>query len=121
MFKSSRPLPSDGSTSDRGTYRALGDELKDVEFVDDEAASDELVDIRKKLRFFKLGFYGALVTQGLVFLYWILHGYGESRSHATYRELSWSGLLGEDWNGLVPNGKFPVNERKIEASHLKAP
>ncbi|CCF40735.1 hypothetical protein CH063_11222 [Colletotrichum higginsianum] len=71
---------SEYETTDRGQYKVLDDPTED-----DLGGTPlkELGHLRKSLRFYKVGFYTVLAFQALA---------------------EWSGLLGEDWNGLVPNG-----------------
>ncbi|OHW94716.1 hypothetical protein CSPAE12_06655 [Colletotrichum incanum] len=104
MFQFRRTSASETETADRGQYKALEDQAEDSLFRCDNRSLQELTYLKKKLLFFQVGFYTALVIQAWVFVYWSLLSHAESQPHATYRDLEWSGLLGEDWNGLVPNG-----------------
>ncbi|OBR03141.1 Thioesterase [Colletotrichum higginsianum IMI 349063] len=92
---------SEYETTDRGQYKVLDDPTED-----DLGGTPlkELGHLRKSLRFYKVGFYTVLAFQALAVVYWAFLGHANSHPSATYRDLEWSGLLGEDWNGLVPNG-----------------
>ncbi|OHF04558.1 hypothetical protein CORC01_00029 [Colletotrichum orchidophilum] len=64
----------------------------------------QLAKVQKKLRFFRTGFYITHAFQALFFALWFFRDGDAPHPHATYRDIEWSGLLGEDWNGIVPNG-----------------
>lgn len=82
-----------------------------------DTASIELAKVRKKLKFFRTGFYITHAFQALFFVFWLLRDGDASHPHATYRDLEWSGLLGEDWNGLVPNGTRNAMRRRAALDH----
>ncbi|KAK2029125.1 hypothetical protein LX32DRAFT_673078 [Colletotrichum zoysiae] len=92
---------SEFETTDRGQYKVLDDPTEDDL---GRTPLKELGHLRKRLRFYQVGFYTVLAFQALAVVYWAFLGHVDSHSSVTYRELEWSGLLGEDWNGLVPNG-----------------
>lgn len=105
MFQFGKIIPS-GMKADRGQYNPIEGQDEDGLLSGDKASSEDgLNKLRKKLWIFQISFYITVVIQTLVFVYWILHGHAQAQPHATYRDLEWSGLLGEDWNKLVPNGK----------------
>ena len=83
----------------------------------DKASMIELAKVQKKLKFFRTGFYITHVFQALFFVFWLLRGGDASHPLATYRDLKWSGLLGEDWNGLIPNGTQIATESRAALNH----
>lgn len=76
----------------------------DTQATPDKSSMIELAKTKKKLRLYRTGFYVTHAFQALFFLFWLFRDGDEPHPHATYRDLEWSGLLGEDWNGIVPNG-----------------
>jgi len=90
---------------------------------DDQTTPDmsprtDVARVQKKLNFFRAGFYVSFAFQAFFLVFWMLRNGGESQPHATYRDLEWSGLLGEDWNGLVPNGTSERWKRGASESQL---
>jgi hypothetical protein len=95
---------ADRRSSDRDeiVYKSVDDD--DTQPTADKSSMIELAKVQKKLRFYRTGFYVTHAFQALFFAYWWFGGGDAPHPHATYRDLEWSGLLGEDWNGIVPNG-----------------
>lgn len=96
-----------GRSSDRDEIAYKSVDLQaddDARATPDKSSMVELAKTRKKLRFFRTGFYITHAFQGLFFLFWLFRDGDSPQPHATYHDLEWSGLLGEDWNGIVPNG-----------------
>lgn len=69
----------------------------------DRASVTALAKVQKRLTFYRTAFFLTHAFQALFFVVWLVRD--APQPHVTYRDLEWSGLLGEDWNGLVPNGK----------------
>jgi hypothetical protein len=62
----------------------------------DNASMIELAKVQKKLKLFRTGFYITHAFQALFFVFWLFCDSDASHPLATYRDLEWSGLLGED-------------------------
>lgn len=111
-----------GRSSDRDeiAYKSVDLEADDdTRATPDKSSMVELVKVKKKLRFFRTAFYVTHAFQALFFTYWFFRGDDASHPHATYRDLEWSGLLGEDWNGIVPNGtSMPTKTQSDPQLHL---
>lgn len=75
----------------------------------DNSSMIELAKTKKKLRFYRTGFYLKVASSALFFAWFWFFRDGDA-PHATYQDLEWSGLLGEDWNGIIPNGMLSRNE-----------
>lgn len=106
MFPFNKIFPS-GPNSDRDeiAYKSVDSQADDDgQPTSDKSSIVELARVRKKLKFFRTAFYITHAFQALFFVYWLLGDGDASHPHATYRGIEWSGLLGEDWNGLIPNG-----------------
>lgn len=91
----------------------------DAQPTPDKSSMIELAKVRKKLKLYRTGFYLSHVFQALFFAFWWFRGGDAPHPHATYRDLEWSGLLGEDWNGIVPNGtSSPIKTQSCPQPHL---
>jgi hypothetical protein len=104
-----------GSSSDRDEIAYESVALRaddDGQPTPDNASMFELAKVQKKLKIFRTGFYLTHAFQALFFVFWWFRDSDTSHPVATYRDLKWSGLLGEDWNGLIPNGTQRATERK---------
>ncbi|CZT12463.1 uncharacterized protein RCO7_07702 [Rhynchosporium graminicola] len=99
-FLSRRTSDPDGAAYESVALRA--DE--NGEPTPENALRMELAKVQKKLKFFRTAFYLAHVFQALFFFYFMFGKSDSSHPVTKYRDLEWSGLLGEDWNGLIPNG-----------------
>lgn len=98
---------ANGRSSDRDEIAYKSVDLQpddDTQPRPDKSSMIELAKVKKKLRLYRTGFYVTHAFQGLFFLFWLFRDGDAPHPHATYRDLEWSGLLGEDWNGIVPNG-----------------
>ena len=106
MFPFSKIFVSWRSTDrDEIAYKSVdlqGDD--DTQPTPNKSSMIELAKVQKKLRFYRAGFWISHAFQTLFFAFWLFRGGDAPHPHATYRDLEWSGLLGEDWNGIVPNG-----------------
>lgn len=111
-----------GSSTDRDDIAYKSVDLQsedDGQPTPDTASVIELEKVRKKLKFFRAGFFITHAFQALFFVFWLLRDGDASHPHATYRDLEWSGLLGEDWNGLVPNGtQSPIETQSGPQPHV---
>lgn len=61
--------------------------------------------LRKDLQFYRRSFYATLVSVALLLLFLLFRLQSFSQPLVRYQSLEWSGLLGEDFNGFVPNGE----------------
>lgn len=113
MFSFSK-IFSYGRNTDRDDIAYKSVDLQaddDARTTPDKSSMVELAKVQKKLRFFRTGFYVTHAFQAVFFLFWLFRDGDSPHPHATYRDLEWSGLLGEDWNGIVPNGTSPADAK----------
>lgn len=105
-----------GSDRDEIVYKSVDLQADDdTQPTPDKLSMIELVNVKKKLRLYRTGFYVTHAFQALFFLFWLFRDGDAPHPHATYHDLEWSGLLGEDWNGIVPNG---TSIRQIQRATL---
>jgi hypothetical protein len=97
--------PGSSSNRDEIAYKSVGSEAdEDGQQTPNKESTIQLAKVQKKMKFYRTAFYLTHAFQTLFFLFWFFRDPPAPHPHATYRDIEWSGLLGEDWNGLVPNG-----------------
>ncbi|KAJ0108372.1 hypothetical protein J7T55_005349 [Diaporthe amygdali] len=88
--------------SDR--YDAVESQSDDDGKTIDEVSTLRENALRKDLQFYRRSFYATLVSVALLLLFLLFRLQSFPQPFVRYQSLEWSGLLGEDFNGFVPNG-----------------